>query len=208
MFYNECKYQKRFYWTFRECLEGGVHIDKADFLFNNEDLLNVLTYMIGEGGYSSPLYNGLSGEWSKDEYGALADLIVKRFLNEYCFYTESEEFDMEKCLNWFGKLFYVIEMTSPRYLTLMKAYSDSQDNLLSPVETKTTGSNRFNDTPQDEGDFANDEHTTNISEMENTIQNDLDSKMGRIREIESNYSNLLLQWSNEFESLFTEKINI
>ena len=207
MIYDECKYQKRYFWTLRECLEGGVHQEKADFLFNQEDLLNVLLFMTGEG-YTSELLNTDGDDWVNANYQKLSDLIVKRFLNSYCFWTDSEVFNVEKCINFFGKLFYLMEMTSPRYLTLLNAYSASQAELLSPVETKTTGSNRFNDTPQDEGDFANDEHTTNISQMESTIQNDLDSKMGRIREIESSYSNLLLQWSNEFEALFTEEANI
>ena len=207
MYFDECKYQKRNYWSFKEVLYEG-NPDESDFLVNGGKVLNILLAMVNDYDYISGLVNQDQDDWSNQHYERLADLIVKRFLNSYCYWTESETFDFEPAYNFMGRLFYLMEMTSPKYLTLLKAYEDSQDELLSPVETKTSGSNRFNDTPQDEGDFANDEHTTNISEMENTIQNDLDSKMGRIREIESNYSNLLLLWSNEFESLFTEEENI
>lgn len=205
--FEHTKYQKRFYWTFKELLnEGDTSV--SDFLFNGGFLFNVLSTLVNDYGYLSGLINSEQDDWSNQNYERLADLLVKRFLNSYCYWTESDQLDLDLAYNFMSKLFTLMEMTSPRYLTLLDAYSESKEVLLAPVQTKTSGLNRFNDTPQDEGDFANDEHTTNISEMKSIIDNDLDSRMGRIREIESNYSNLLLLWSNEFEALFTEEVNI
>lgn len=204
--FNPIKYQERFYWTFKEVLTGNL-TPGADFLYNCESIYPILETMISEDGYSTPIWDSLNDEIKVDYRGVL-DLVVKRHLDHYCFYTESNEFNTEKAKNFIAKLIQVLEMTAPRYLTILKAYKDSQNALLDPVRISNSGITRFNDTPQDEGDFANDEHTTNLTEDTRTTENDMDSKMGRIREIERSYSNILLNWSNEFEGLFIEESNI
>lgn len=198
---NPKRYQERYYWTLKEILDPTDI--KKPYGLSNADILTIANSMSG---YSTPLI--VNSNWANANYGKVLDLVVKRLWNHYVFYTSSEEFDSEKQKEFILNLLNVLEMTSERYLTLLKAYSDSKDLLLSPVKTTITGLNRFNDTPQDEGDFASDEHTTNLTEISNVTENDLDSKMGRIREIESSYNNLLLIWSNEFEPLFIEEENI
>ena len=95
----------------------------------------------------------------------------------------------------FGELMMsIMEQTYDRYATLLKSYDDQKANLLNKVEAIT----RFNDTPQDSGEFADDRHTTHIT----TSKNDYDTIMARIDEIDRNYRNLLKDWTSEFEPLF------
>ena len=204
--FNPIRYEERFFWTFKEVITGN-NTPLADFLYNCESLYPILEDMISQDGYSTPIWDSLNDEVKVDYRGVL-DLVVKRYLEHYCFYTDSNELDPVKAKNFIAKLIQVLEMTAPRYLTILKAYKDSQNALLDPVRISNSGITRFNDTPQDEGDFANDEHTTNLTEDTRTTENDMDSKMGRIREIERSYSNILLNWSNEFEGLFIEESNI
>lgn len=204
--FSPLKYEERFYWDFKEVLLEGNSNQKEDFKMKESDFSNQLESMIADG-FSTSIFNNEDG-YTNPNYPKLINLIVKRFLHKLCFYTDSNNFDLNKSHNFIAKICMIIEMTSPRYLALLGAYTSSEGKLLDPVKITNSGTIRFNDTPQDEGDFANDSHTTNITEDNRETFNDLDSKMGRIREIESNYNNVLLNWSNEFEAIFMEEENI
>lgn len=199
--FNRVRYEERFYWTFKEVLNPTG--SKESYELGNADVLSIVASMSG---YSTPLIS--SGNWTNVNYPKLIDLIIKRFWEHYTFYTLSSEFSVEKQKNFIAKLLTIVEMTSPRYLKLLEVYAGADDDLMNPVEITTSRITRFNDTPQDEGDFANDSHTTNLTEDTGTTQNELDTKMGRIKEIESSYNNVLLNWSNEFESIFIEENNL
>ena len=203
--FSPCKYQERFYWTFEEVLNSGSSSDQK-YLTDISALDSALESMVTQG-YNTPIWNSQT-EQIKTEYRLVLDLVVKRFLEKYCFYTLTKEYDLNKGFNFLGKLIYILEMTSPRYLKLLEVYESEKDKLLDPVKITSEGISRFNDTPQDEGDFANDEHTTNLTEDTRKTSNELDTKMARIKEIESNYNNIILNWSNEFESIFIEEANI
>ena len=202
-YFNPIKYVERFYWTFKETLDPLGN--KESYAISNTDILTIANTLITNG-YSTALI--ASSVWAKPEYSKVLDLICKRFWDHYCFYTLAPEFSVDERNKFIAKLLNVLEMTSPRYLKLLEVYTGADASLMSPVEVSTSGITRFNDTPQDEGNFANDEHTTNLTEDSRTTSNDLDTKMGRIREIESSYNNLLLNWSNEFEGLFIEEANL
>lgn len=204
--FNPIKYEESFFWSLKEILTQGEKVSAPDYTFNTDRLANRLEEMIGEG-YSTSVFNADDG-FTNENYVKVLNLVIKRFLNHYCFSTDSETFDYNKGYNFIAKMINVLEMTSPRYLKLLEVYEQAKNELLSPVKIETSRLTRFNDTPQDEGDFANDAHTTNLTEDTGTTKNDLDSKMGRIREIESHYNNILLNWSNEFESIFIEEENI
>ena len=201
--FRESELQNKYFWTFKEILEGGGDPIPA-YQFTDENILAVVSAMED---YSTPLINEL-GEWTDTNIKKLVNLIVKRYINMYIITTETEDFPVEQTFNFVDKLFYIIEMTSPRYLTLLKAYSDSATKLLDPVKVTTNNKSRFNDTPQNNGSYETDPFTTNITFLDSVSQNEADTIMGRIRELESSYNNLLLIWSNEFKSLFLEEENI
>lgn len=196
------KYEIRYYWNLKEILARN----KEDYQVNSEDLRTLLVSLIQAGFQTSVLDNEY--DWTNDNYPKVLDLVIRRHITDYCVVSDSEAYPATPAKNFLAKLIYVLEMTTPRYTTLINSYEESRENLLNPVIIKTTGINRFNDTPQDEGDFANDSHTTNLTEIENKTENDADTAMGRIREIEENYKNLLLIWSREFESLFLSEDNL
>lgn len=119
----------------------------------------------------------------KDESVAFSDWSAK----------EKAEF-YEKSNDFIERLLAIMEFTYERYSSLLNIYRDEEADLMAKVESIT----RFNDTPQNSGEFADDSHTTNIT----TSQNDYDTYMGRLREIQSYYANVLKDWSDEFSPLF------
>lgn len=208
---NPFKYETRYYWTLQEALNSITgNTDIKDWNFNASEVLESISTMYTNTGYF-PSVVQLSGGvlvWSNTHYEKVMDLVMKRYREHYVFWTKDDQPNPDKGEVFVSKLIYLLEMTAPRYLKLLEVYASASAQLLNPVEITSSGTTRFNDTPQDSGDFSSDSHTTNLTEDSRTTTNDLDTKMGRIREIESSYNNLLLNWSNEFDKLFIEEANI
>ena len=63
-------------------------------------------------------------------------------------------------------------------------------------------STRFNDTPQDSGDFSDDSHTTNITQSSATTEADSGSIMERLDALYRNWRSILVDWTQEFTGIF------
>lgn len=97
----------------------------------------------------------------------------------------------------YDKINYVYLTTKDRFTLLLSTYKSNRDKLLSEVSTSVT--TRFNDTPQDSGDWLDDRHTTNITQQ---VQGtDYMPLMDRISAIEAKYHALMHRWVEQFNSL-------
>lgn len=96
----------------------------------------------------------------------------------------------------------MFNLTAPRYIPLLESYKANESSPIAKIKSSTTGVNRFNDTPQDDGDFANDEHTTNISQNNVEVETDSGSVASRLDELYKNWRSILRDWTNEFRCLF------
>ena len=96
----------------------------------------------------------------------------------------------------------MFNLTAPRYMPLLESYKANESNPIAKIKSSTTGVNRFNDTPQDEGDFANDKHTSNISQNNVEVETDSGSVANRLDELYKNWRSILRDWTNEFRCLF------
>lgn len=101
----------------------------------------------------------------------------------------------EDWLTFFIQKYYE---TSERYLTLLGFYSTYKDNLMGQISS--TNKVKFNDTPQNGGDFDNDGHLTNITTTE--MSSDMLPLINRLDEIQKLYRNTIKEWADEFEGLF------
>lgn len=183
----------RTYFTFQEWLDilkGESESSLVDVLFNeiadfdgetlDTKLKPVLKDLI--------LLNG-------DMAIAYRDWIV--YIEERPDLDDQELFDeiTEKILRKFS---YVYNTTKDRYLALLDIYANQKANLLNKVESNTT--QRYNDTPQNGGDWSDDEHTSNITRIENS--NDFTPLMDRINEIQNKLRNIQKDWEDEFKGIF------
>lgn len=138
----------------------------------------------------------------------LFKLIYARYWEHFCI-VSGEELTRVNALELFLiKFFTIIRMNYDRYSTLLNIYSQSKSRLLERVKSVSSGANRFNDTPQNGGEFDEDDHTTTITETRTETETDAQTLMARIKEIESSFNDLMLKWSDEFDSLFIEEGNI
>ena len=64
----------------------------------------------------------------------------------------------------------------------------------------STTKSKFNDTPQNGGDFDNDEHLSTINTT--TAEQDVMPLINRLDDISRLYQNVLSDWADEFKHLF------
>lgn len=152
----------------------------------------------------------------KDVVLQIFNAVQKRFYDHYCFCIKSycvpsyEEVEAES-KKFARKFFNVIEYTYERYAKLLELYQSSANELMKQLEESSQSNSRFNDTPQAfEVNLAYDadQFTSSLTKMNVTHLRDSDTPIRKLEEIHNNYRNLLLEWVNEFESIFVEESNI
>lgn len=149
----------------------------------------------------------ISDDTIKDVIDALMTIVYQRH-SEHFIYWEKNLADVYPSLNvaYFGKyvktLLNIIELTTPKYLPLLQDQEYYSYAPTSPLKSKTTGRTRFNDTPQNMGDWNDEEHATNVSKSVNESEVDSGSIVARLDEAFKNWRSIILEWANEFNQAF------
>lgn len=118
---------------------------------------------------------------------------------------ENHVLDASNIAFYLDKVLNVLNLTLPRYIPLLIQNKKYSADPVAPIESHSNGITRFNDTPQDSGDFSDDEHTSNISQTESNQSVDVGSIMSRLDELFKNFRSILLEWSNEFNRVFLKE---
>lgn len=113
-----------------------------------------------------------------------------------------EDKDIKKVLS---KLVNVIDLTIPKYIPLLKQYNSASVNPIAPIKSTSKGKTAFNDTPQNIGDWGDEDHTSNISASESETSVDVGSLMERLASMYKDYKSVILEWSNEFNQVFLKE---
>lgn len=148
-----------------------------------------------------------------DIINALMTLVYDRHGDDYVYHLDFDFFSDEvdtyqlttddlKTSSFFNNLLSIIELTAPRYLPLFIQYKEHGENPIGAISSSNTLVSRFNDTPQNGGDYSNDEHTTNITQNTSSSTMDVGTLMSRLEEMYKNFHSIIRDWSDEFNSLF------
>ena len=86
---------------------------------------------------------------------------------------------------------------------LIQNLNNNKAKLLDDVKSSSIA--RFNDTPQNSGDFSDDQHTSNITTTTNS--SNVGTMMQRLNEIEDNIKQLYIDWSDEFRKFIIWSVN-
>ena len=82
------------------------------------------------------------------------------------------------------------------------------EDITNKIIDKGYYSTASNDTPQNTGDFADDTHTSHITQTSGTSEVEVKTPIERLKEIQDGYSDVLARWSEEFNTLFLEEGNL
>lgn len=212
------KYSVKYAYTLYEILSNGLaylsygDYPKASNKVITRSVFNVLC------GVVMPTTDEIPEKYLDNKNYDLLNLIVERYWNEYVFESEEEYTTGDSLAGYpdiqyktrlfISKLFNLIRFTYPKYSAILKAYEDESANLTAKLEriTDGTATQRNNDTPQDGGDFADDEHTSFISQgkVDNTESWDSEPIIDRLDKISKLYHKVMEEWLDEFKDLFVE----
>lgn len=130
-------------------------------------------------------------------YECFANYIWPRFYREPIVYVDSGDnssFVNKFCLTEVGQIFAWWKSSMDKYGLLIKNLELNKAKLLDDIKSQSVA--RFNDTPQNSGDFSDDPHTSNITTTENSSAGG--TMIQRLNEIEDNIKQLYIDWSDEF----------
>lgn len=119
-------------------------------------------------------------------------------LKDYVVRTENEDTVDQAYIDWMTDFVYILDLTYNKYKKLIELYQSEENNLMKQLES--TGVVKFNDTPQNTGNFEGDDYTTNVSTT--TSKTDSGTIISRLSEIRALYDDIYTAWSNEFKHFF------
>lgn len=140
--------------------------------------------------------------------------IYGRFLCNYFFpkyyraavppyFLEGQSVDWyEIYFNFFAKFSDRTLATFPKYVRLIKLYEAKEAELMNRLESETESLSKFNDTPQEEGDYSTDAHTTTATKATTKTATDYETPMKRLKEIRDNLEDLYNAWAEDYANLF------
>ena len=134
------------------------------------------------------------------------EYIWPRFYQEaivYVDFDENEDFVKKFAETKISKIFAWWISSTDKYSLLIQNLEANKTKLLDDV--KSASVSRFNDTPQNSGDFSDDQHTSTITKTENSTN--VGTMMARLNEIEDNIKQLYIDWSNEFRKFIIWSVN-
>jgi hypothetical protein len=138
-------------------------------------------------------------------------LVLYRYGNEYILsdylITDTSNFTTYTYNRLLRKIFYIMNKYYFSFKTIFDAYA-TETNMLKKIISSSTGSARHNDTPQNGGDYSDDDHTSDIVQTIGTTETEGSSPIMRIDELQEKMRNIISDFVQKFDSLFIEEANI
>ena len=204
------------YFTFQEILE----IYPADAPSHPHDsslASDWFTTLLGDAGLAYQAY-GLSASYTANEIKAIVNALMtyvyNRHSDDYLYkviqpwYAPSytlQQVDFYKAMN---EIINVLNLTIAKYVPMLKAFEKYSLDPTAKITSKSTGRTRFNDTPQEEGEYNDESHATNVSKSISESEVDSGSIMERLENTYKNFKSIILEWSNEFNGEFLKEEQI
>lgn len=134
--------------------------------------------------------------------------VCARFCEEYVLIDDTKSNYKEFTTPFLRKVVNILNGSFDRYNAVYESFETQKSKLLDKIKTTQLGSAKFNDTPQGNGDFSDDAHTTNITLTKGETESDNITPVMRLKEIEDSLNDILFNWSKEFEKIFVEGGNL
>ena len=199
-------YYERTYYSLDDIRkEVGLYLNSAGPYTMYASYSNLTTFMnrcLEEAGFDAI---PVTTETTESE-NCFREYIWPRFYQEAIIYADldkNEDFVEKFCRTKVGQIISWWTSSTEKYGLLIQNLTANKNKLLDDV--KSASISRFNDTPQNSGDFSDDNHTSTITKTENS--SNVGTMMARLNEIEDNIKQLYIDWSNEFRKFIIWSVN-
>ena len=193
---------ERTYYTLDDIKKALNIIGEGPYALNNKTFSSILNACLQKaGGYTTTTFTE-----TQESTDCFRYYIWPRFYQEVVVYTDSDESEdfLEKFARTkIGQIFAWWKSSTEKYSMLIQNLEANKTKLLDDVKSSSIA--RFNDTPQNSGDFSDDNHTSNITTTTNS--SNVGTMMQRLNEIEDNIKQLYIDWSNEFRKFIIWSVN-
>ena len=195
-------YYERTYYTLDDLRKALGITGEGPYTMNSMSLSSFLNACLQKAGFvTAPTYTE-----TQESTDCFRYYIWPRFYQEAITYTdldESEDFVEKFSRTKVGQIFAWWISSMEKYSLLIQNLNANKAKLLDDVKSVSTS--RFNDTPQNSGDFSDDNHTSTVTKTENS--SNVGTMMSRLNEIEDNIKQLYIDWSNEFRKFIIWSVN-
>lgn len=174
---------------------------KGPYAMQDSSLSGFLNGCLKKVGYNTTIFTETT-----ESNNCFRNYIWPRFYQEVIVYVDSDENEdfVEKfCRTKVGQIMSWWISSSDKYILLIQNLENNKAKLLDDVKSSSIA--RFNDTPQNSGDFSDDNHTSNITKTESS--SNVGTMMQRLNEIEDNIKQLYIDWSDEFRKFIIWSAN-
>ena len=197
-------YYERTYYTLDDIrVEVGLSPnDKGPYAHKNMTFSAFFTACFNSVNFPSPTLT----ETQESAVTCFKNYIWPRFYQEAIIYTDldkNEDFVEKFCSIKAGQIMSWWQSSSEKYGLLIQNLTANKNKLLDDV--KSASISRFNDTPQNSGDFSDDQHASTVTKTENS--SNVGTMMARLNEIEDNIKQLYMDWSDEFRKFIIWSVN-
>ena len=197
-------YYERTYYTLDDIrIEVGISpTAKGPYAMQKSAFSTFLNTCLTEAGYDTAPYFSDTAE----SVNCFQKYIWPRFYQEAIIYADldkNEDFVEKFARTKVGEIMSWWISYTEKYSLLIQNLEANKKKLLDDV--KSASISRFNDTPQNSGDFSDDQHTSTTTKTENS--SNVGTMMARLNEIEDNIKQLYIDWSNEFRKFIIWSVN-
>lgn len=147
----------------------------------------------------------------RDYVADVLNMLGNRYGDRYvcAFGYDDEDSEKAEAVEKAGYLILgALDATYDRYAPVLKYYKDKETALYSQIQSTAIASARFNDTPQDEGDYSAENFTSSITQTSSTTMTDGDSPIRRIYDIRRYWRNVLKEWCDELSACTIAEENL
>ena len=195
-------YYERTYYTLDDIREALEITGEGPYAIGNRSLSSFLNSCLSKVNfYVAPDFTETA-----ESVNCFQLYIWPRFYQEAIIYADldkNEDFVEKFCRTKVGQIMSWWQSSSEKYSLLIQNLTANKTKLLDDV--KSASISRFNDTPQNSGDFSDDQHTSTVTKTENS--SNVGTMMARLNEIEDNIKQLYIDWSNEFRKFIIWSVN-
>ena len=188
------------------------YIQEAFTTTDTDDELNFFKYLTP---YAASVVNAwpvpIYGNSNKAERKLLIEFmchyLFPRYWESYLLPWGEEDTAAEKervYKRFFDRFIELLTATFGKYVPIIKAYKAKEAGLLARLGSQTDNITRFNDTPQEGGDFSDEDHTTTATTATTTTESDFETPINRLKEVRDKWENIYNAWALDFDILFTK----
>lgn len=202
-------YYKRFF----NAIYGGYDLEYCYTLedlfkdeFNNQELINFVPNL---NKYADLWFTFDETYWGDTGAGGkLWGYIYAKNHDHVALTTHKEWHGDTAATRKFWVSFYKIwKSTHGYYEVLIDLMKDNEKNLMAAIKTTTETESRFNDLPDQSGDYSGINYSTNLTAAKVTTATDAGTVLDRLEEVRRRYNDYYEKWAREFDKLFISPLN-